>query len=118
QVAVAIAARSGRHRVAKAAPVPGPQIFRNDDVERLAYSVGGREGKNPLRTGIPECDAAFAVGCNDRVGGAVQQGFSKTGGNVHRASPLLVLKSISIKCPGDASVKIRSDGTRLTIAVP
>ena len=48
-------------------------------------SFAGREAEDPLRTGIPERDAAFAIGCDDRVGGAVQQGFTKTGRNVHRA---------------------------------
>jgi hypothetical protein len=60
----------------KAGPVPCTQILRDYQVERLAGSVGGREAEYPLRTGIPEGDAAVAIGGDDRVGGAVQQGFT------------------------------------------
>src|SRR4029453_8222403 len=52
QVAVAIAARSRFHRVAKSAPVPGTQVFGNDEVERLAGGPLRREAENPLRAGI------------------------------------------------------------------
>src|SRR5205823_7516038 len=59
QVAVAIAARTRLHCLAKSAPVPGTQVFGNDQVERLAGGLGGRRSEE-RRVG-KECRCRWAA---------------------------------------------------------
>src|SRR3954447_19118075 len=67
QVAMSIAAFTGRHGMTIASPVPAPQIFRDDQIERPSGGFHGGKAKNPLRAGTPERDQAFAVGRDDGV---------------------------------------------------
>src|SRR4051794_16169370 len=41
EVAMSVAAFTGLHRVTIAGPVPAPQIFRDDQIERLSGGFGG-----------------------------------------------------------------------------
>ena len=84
---MAIAARSRRHRMAKTAPVPARKfsgIMMSSDWPTASPAV------KPKMRSAPDFRkyAAVAIGGDDRVGGAAQQGFSKTGRNVHRSSQI------------------------------
>jgi hypothetical protein len=57
--------------------MPCPQVFGNDEVERLAGSLLGREAEDPLRAGIPECDVAFAIGPQPLASNAAASRMSK-----------------------------------------
>ena len=90
QIAVTVTAGPGFHGVAETGPMPRPQVFGNDQVERLTGSLRGREAEDPLRAGIPENDAALAVGRDDRIRAAVEQGVAKSGRNIHRGHLLVM----------------------------
>ena len=56
------------------------QVFGDDDIQRLADSILGREPENNFSPVVPQLDAPFRVGKNKGISGLLDYGLIK----VHR----------------------------------
>lgn len=54
-----------------------PEIFRDDDIKRLANSFCLGKAEDPFGALVPEDDSARLVGVNDGVGGFLRKDSAK-----------------------------------------
>src|SRR5690606_35604045 len=90
-IAFSIAGLPGAHCLRIAFPVPRPQVFRDDDVERLPDRLVRREAEDPFASGIPHADDALVVGEQDAVGYLGEEGLIEVRNSEHRRSPFSLM---------------------------
>src|SRR5690242_1139658 len=66
-VAISVARLTGAHRGAITLPMPLPQTFRNDDVERTAEGFCLRKAEDAGRASVPETNHALGVCIDVRI---------------------------------------------------
>jgi hypothetical protein len=66
--------------------VPGPLLFRDDQVEALPDGLGGRVAKDALGPAVPQHDDAVGIADHDRLGGLAHDRLGQPV-LVHGASP-------------------------------
>lgn len=59
---------AGGHGLIIAAPMRGPEMFRNDEIEALTNRFALCVAEDPFRTRIPQSNSAFAISENHSVG--------------------------------------------------